>query len=305
METRVLRYFLAVAREQSISKASEVLFVTQPTLSRQMMDLEFELGAPLFIRGSRGKKLILTEEGKLLQKRAEEILLLISQTENEIRKTPETMTGDLYIGAAETPGFELIAGVISEMTHKYPQLRIHLYSANANDVLDRLEDGLLDFGLLVSNPPIGTSEYLQMPFQDQWGLLIGTEHPLSQETAISPQQAMDIPLLISEQTGSSHAFAGWLGRDLESLHIVCRYNLMYNAAFLAASNTGAVLCLRGLTPGLLQDQVRFVPLDPPLFAPVRLVWKSSLNLSDAAKTFLEEVRAALLLASQSEKQEKD
>lgn len=300
METRVLRYFLAVAKEQSISKASEVLFVTQPTLSRQMMDLEFELGAPLFIRGSRGKKLILTEEGKLLQKRAEEILLLISQTENEIRKTPETMTGDLYIGAAETPGFELIAHVISEITRKYPQLRIHLYSANANDVLDRLEDGLLDFGLLVGNPPIGTSEFLQMPFQDQWGLLLSTDNPLSQESVISPEQARGLPLLISEQTGSSHAFAGWLGRDLESLDIVCRYNLMYNAAFLAASDTGAVLCLKGLTPGLLHDQVRFVPLDPPLFAPVRLVWKSSLNLSDAAKTFLEEVKSALLLASHTE-----
>ena len=300
METRVLRYFLAVAKEQSISKASEVLFVTQPTLSRQMMDLEFELGAPLFIRGSRGKKLILTEEGKLLQKRAEEILLLISQTENESRKTPETMTGDLYIGAAETPGFELIAHVISEMTRKYPQLRIHLYSANANDVLDRLEDGLLDFGLLVGNPPIGTSEFLQMPFQDQWGLLLSTDNPLSQESVISPEQARGLPLLISEQTGSSHAFAGWLGRDLESLDIVCRYNLMYNAAFLAASDTGAVLCLKGLTPGLLQDQVHFVPLDPPLFAPVRLVWKSSLSLSDAAKTFLEEVKSALLLASHTE-----
>lgn len=295
METRVLRYFLAVAREQSISRASEVLFVTQPTLSRQMMDLEFELGTPLFIRGARGKKLILTEEGKLLQKRAEEILLLISQTENEIRKTPETMTGDLYIGAAETPGFELFATVIGDLTRRYPQLRIHLYSANANDVLERLEDGLLDFGLVVSNPPIGTSEFLQMPFSDQWGLLLSNDHPLSQETAITPEQACRLPLIISEQTGSSHAFAGWLGRDLESLNIVCRYNLMYNSAFLAASNTGAVLCLKGLTPQLLEDKVRFVPLDPPLLAPVKLVWKSSLNLSDPAKMFLEEIKSALLL----------
>lgn len=293
METRLLKYFLAVASAQSISKASEQLYITQPTLSRQMMDLEQELGVSLFHRRSKGRRLELTEEGLVLKQRAEQILTLMDKTEHELQDFGRTLAGDIAIGAGETPGFELIAKVCSAFCRQYPAVRIHLYSANANDVLEKMENGLLDFGLILGNPDLEGCDYLDLPFADQWGVLLGKDSPYARLPVIEKEQLINMPLIISEQIRSPAAFSGWLSRSLESLHIVCRYNLLYNAAFLAAQNTGAVLCLKGLIPSLLAEKTRFVPLHPPLHCPARFVWRSASTLSRPAAKFLEMLRAHL------------
>lgn len=293
METRVLRYFLAIAHEQSISAASEILFVTQPTLSRQMMELEQELGVRLFNRGSKGKKLTLTEEGLLLKKRAEEILILMDKTENEIKNTSEVLAGDLYIGAAESPAFELIARTCALFMKNYPQVRLHLYSANGDDVMDRLENGILDFGLVVGDIDLSGFEYLTFPRKDQWGLLLSTKHPLADQKVITPSDFEGLALIASEQSRSDEVFNGWLKRELQSMNIVCRYNLIYNASLLAAENAGAVLCLKGLISSCLRPAVRFIPLDPPLYANLRFAWKSSRDLSRQAKAFLDMLQVEL------------
>lgn len=293
MDIRTLHYFLVIAQQKSISAASEILYVTQPTLSRQMMELEKELGVRLFYRGSKGKKMILTEEGRLLKKRAEEILILVEKTEKELQHTSESLHGDLYIGAGETPAFEIIARVCSLFSETYPQVRIHLFSANADAILEKMESGVVDFGLLIGNPDIGSYEFLPVPVQDQWGIMVSRSVWDSDCTSITRQQLEQMPLIVSDQINSSKSFSGWFGRDMESLHIVCRYNLAYNAAFLAASGQGAMLTLKGLIPSVLYNRVRFVPLDPPMYAHLSLVWPSTRELSRPAAVFLEYLRNEL------------
>lgn len=177
MELRVLRYFLAVAKEESITNAAKALNVTQPTLSKQLMDLEAELGKQLLIRGKR--RTTLTEEGILLRKRAQEILELVDKTETEIAGSDEQISGDLYIGGGETAAMHLIAKVVSQMREAYPQVRFHFYSGNANDVTERLDKGLLDFGIIIGTAHIANYDYLQLPATDTWGLLMRKDSALA------------------------------------------------------------------------------------------------------------------------------
>lgn len=172
MEIRVLRYFLAIAREKSISGAAEYLNVTQPTLSRQLMELEEELGARLFLRGKRNRSLSLTEEGLLLRRRAEEIVALADKTEAEFHARDGFVAGDIYIGGGETDAMRLVARAARELQQKYPQIRYHLYSGNADDVSERLDKGLLDFGVLIQPVDIGKYDSLRLPALDTWGLLM-------------------------------------------------------------------------------------------------------------------------------------
>ncbi|WP_289220211.1 LysR family transcriptional regulator [Ileibacterium valens] len=286
METRVLRYFLAVAREQNISAAADTLFRSQPALSRQMMELERDLGVRLFNRGQKGRKLELTEEGLLLKKRAEEIMIHLEKTENEIKSSFEDLSGDLYIGAGESPSFDLIARTCTIFMKQYPNVQIHLYSGNADDVRHRLDNGILDYGLFIGNVLMDGLEYLTFTARDEWGILISSEHPLAEKSAIKPEDLNNVALLVSEQSRNDDLFTGWLRRELQSLNIVGRYNLVYNASLLAAENAGAVLSLKGLVSSCMRRELRFIPLDPPLYASLNLAWRSSHDLSRQARIFL-------------------
>lgn len=286
MDIRVLRYFLAICREQSFSAAGEKLYVTQPTLSRQIAELEQELGVRLFIRGTKGKKLTLTEEGKILKKRAEEMLILLEKTESELKVTGENLNGDLYIGCAETEAFNLPAAACSRFIKAHPSVRLHLYSANADDVLEKMDHGILDFGLLIGHKNLENYEFIQLPVTDQWGLLVPADSELAEKTDLVPEELYGQPLIISDQEQGNLAFTGWLKRDLESLNITARYNLLYNAAYLVEQKLGNALCLEGLVPAVLSQKTRFVPLDPPLKESIWFVWRSSASLSPQAKAFL-------------------
>ena len=185
MEIRVLRYFLAVAREENISRAAEFLHVTQPTLSRQLMDMEEELGAELFIRGKR--RITLTEEGMLLRKRASEIIALVDKTEAEFNTSGEIISGDIYIGGGETEAMHIIAKVAKRLQKHDYHVRCHLYSGNADDVTERLDKGLLDFGVLIEPANVKKYDFLRLPGVDIWGLLMRKDSPLAVKKTIAPE----------------------------------------------------------------------------------------------------------------------
>ena len=181
MEIRVLRYFLAVAREESISAAADFLHITQPTLSRQLIELEEELGVTLLNRNRKHRRITLTEKGMLLRRRAEEIVALADRTIAEINTSDESISGDVYIGGGETYAIRLIAKTLKQLQQDYPQIRYHLFSGNADDVTKRLDKGLLDVGVFIGSANLERYNYFRLPLVDSWGLLMRKDHPLAQQ----------------------------------------------------------------------------------------------------------------------------
>ena len=199
MELRVLRYFLAVAREESISDAAEFLHITQPTLSRQLMDLEEELGKQLLIRGKRNRKIMLTEDGMRLRKRAEEIVALADKTEAEFLAADDAVSGDVYIGCGESDAMHIIAKTAVKLRQDYPDIHFHLYSGNAEEVSERMEKGLLDFGIFITSSNIDKYDYLKLPAYDTWGLIMRKSDPLAAKNFITAQDLEELPLIMSRQ----------------------------------------------------------------------------------------------------------
>lgn len=284
MDIRVLRYFLAVAREESITKAADVLHMTQPPLSRQLKDLEDELGKQLLIRGNR--KVTLTEEGLILRKRAEEIIELAEKTKYEVRSSNNSISGDIYIGGGETKGFRLIAHVAERLRSTHPNIRFHLFSGNAEDVSDRLDKGLLDFGVFIEPADVSKYDFIRLPAKDRWGLLLRRDHPLAQKDGIAPEDLQGLPLIVSRQSLAHNELSGWLGKQFESLDIAATYNLLYNAALMAEENVGCLLCLEHIIPEYENSPLRFLPLIPKVEAGLALVWKKYQIFSKAAEVFL-------------------
>lgn len=290
MELRVLRYFLAVAREGSVTGAANFLHVTQPTLSRQIKDLEEELGTKLFVRHSHSVSL--TPDGMRLRKRAEEVVDMIEKTEAEFAVKEESVEGDVHIGAGETRVMRHVAEVIHELRKDYPNIHIHLYSGNLEDVTERLDKGLLDFGVLIEPVNLEGYDYLRLPATDTWGLLLRRDHPLARLPAIRPKDLEGVPLLTSRQRMVDNEFAGWLGREGHSLDTVGTYNLLYNASLMVTAGVGCALALDGLihTQG---TPLTFRPLEPRVETHLNLVWKKYHPLSQAAERFLAQFQETL------------
>ena len=291
MELRVLRYFLAVAREQSISGAANALHITQPALSRQLMELEQELSTTLFIRGSRGRPVQLTEDGMRLRLRAEELIALADRTAEELSGAEE-VSGVVYIGAGETEGMRLLASAAARLRARYPRMRFHLYSGIAEDVTERLDQGLLDFGVLVGESALQKYDYLALPASDVWGVLVRGDHPLARQEAVRAKDLHSEPLIVSHQALQNNELTGWLGKKAEELNIAGSYNLLHNAVYFVEAGLGAALCIDGLVDADSAD-LRFLPLEPPLRGQLRLVWKKHQIFSKAAKLFLEELQKEL------------
>lgn len=284
MEIRVLKYFLAVAREQNISAAAESLFLSQPTLSRQLKELEEELGKQLFIRGSR--KITLTEEGLLLRKRAEEIVELLDKTEQELSRSDEQVSGEIYIGAGETDGLRLIAKAAKELQEEYPQIAYRIISGDAVDITERLDKGLIDFALLLEPVDISKYSYLKFPVKDVWGVLMRRDCPLAQKKSISPRDLRNMPLIVSRQALDGSELTQWLKSDNEQLNIVSTYNLVYNASLMVDEGLGVALCLDKIINVSGDSSLCFRPLKPKLEVGMSLVWKKYQVFSKAAEKFI-------------------
>ena len=288
MDIRVLRYFLTIAREESISGAADFLHLTQPTLSRQIKELEEELGTPLLIRGNRN--ITLTDSGMLLRKRAEEILSLVDKTEAEITNPSESVSGDIYIGSGETQAIRAIAKIAKNIQEAYPQIRYHLYSGNADNVKERLDNGLLDFGILIEPSDIRKYDFLRLPSTDTWGLLMRKDSPLASKTAISPKDLWEIPLLCSGQSMVRESLSTWIGKNMDDLNIVATYNLLYNASIMVEEGFGYALCLDKLVNTSGNSSLCFRPLAPALEAHLDIVWKKYQVFSRASKIFIDHIQ---------------
>lgn len=288
MELRVLRYFLTVAREESISAAANALHITQPTLSRQLIELEEELGTKLFTRGKR--KISLTDEGMLLRKRAEEITDLVDKTQAEVAASDETVNGDIYIGGGETHAMHLIASVLKDLQQEHPGIRVHLYSGNAEDVTERLDKGLLDFGLLIQPTDVTKYQSLRLPAKDTWGVLMRNDCPLAKRESIKPEDLWELPLIASRQRLTSGSVAKWMKKDYEKLNLVATYNLVYNASIMVEEGLGYALCLDKLVNTTGNSALCFRPLTPSLESGLDIVWKKYQVFSKAADLLLERMR---------------
>ena len=273
MELRVLNYFLTVAREGGLTGASEVLHVTQPTMSRQIQELEEELGQKLFIRTTRS--MVLTPEGMLLRKRAEEILEMAERTKAEFFSMGSAVAGDVFIGSGETFALKKVTDLMAQIREDYPGIHYQIYSGNAEDVMERLEKGLLDFGVLV---------------EPRW------DHPLAQKDRIRREDLIGIPLIMSRQDMASQKigndYLDWFGNSYESLDIVAGYSLMYNGALMVKSGIGCAVGLDQVVNTTETSDLCFRPFDPPLEAGIVVIWKKYHVFSKPAEMLLEKMMAA-------------
>lgn len=292
MELRVLRYFLTIAREGSITNAANVLHVTQPTLSRQIHDLEEELGQRLFVRGSRNMSL--TAEGMILRKRAEEIISMVDKTEAEFHSMSNVVSGDIYIGGGETEAVKLIAQIVCELRSAYPEIHYHLYSGNAEDVTERLDKGLLDFGLLIQPADISKYDYFNIPARDTWGVIMRKDIPLAKKETIRKEDLLNVPLICSRQVISEerhrNEFAEWFGEDFDKLDIVTTFNLVYNAAIMVEAGVGYAITIDKIANTTESSSLCFRPLRPQLDSGLNVIWKKDQVFSAAAELFLEKLR---------------
>lgn len=301
MELRVLRYFLTVAREESITGAADFLHITQPTLSRQLMDLEEELGKKLLIRGNR--KITLTSEGRLLRKRAEEIIELVDKTADEFNSMEENLGGDIYVGGGETDAMKHLAKIAKNLQTDYPNIRYHLYSGNADDVMERLDKGLLDFGVLIEPVDVTKYRYINMPVKDVWGVIMRKDSPLSLKNSIKIEDLLSVPLLCSIQALKTkldkNEFLEWFGNDFEKLKIVTTFNLIYNATLMVEEGIGYAIGLDKIANTGADSNLCFRPLEPKLESGLVIVWKKYQVFSKAAEKFLERVQQEFVAASKS------
>ena len=280
MELRVLNYFLMVAREENITKAASLLHVTQPTLSRQLKQLEDELGVKLFERSSHN--IILTEDGMLLKRRAQELILLADKTKQEFQKE-EILTGEITIGSGELNGMSVLAEIISQFRQKHSQIRFDIYSGNADGIKERLEHGLLDFALLQEPVDIVKYEFTRMAIKDEWGIMVRKDHPLAKKSCVLPEDLIGIPLIVPKRILIQNELSSWFGDYADSINIVATYNLLYNSAIMVEKGVGTVLCLKLEAK---YDNLSFVPISPKLEMSSLLAWKNNQIFSPAVSTFI-------------------
>lgn len=287
MELRVLKYFLAVAREQSISAAADALHLSQPTLSRQLKELEEELGKPLLIRGAR--QITLTEEGMILRKRAEEILSLADKAVEEVSQSGEDVSGNVYIGAGETDAFHYLARAIAQVQQKYPNIRFHISSGDTSDVMDDLDRGLIDFGLLFGPANTQRFETWRLPVRDEWTVLMRRDSPLACKDKITPSDLWDKPIITNRHIREGDFFLNWLQKSITGVNIAATYNLLFNGAVMVEEGVGYALALDGIINVTGDSPLCARPLDPPMDAGLGLVWKRYQRLSQPAEVFLKKL----------------
>ncbi|MGT2949830.1 LysR family transcriptional regulator [Streptococcus cuniculi] len=283
MEIRVLRYFLEAARMQNMSKAAAQLHVTQPTLSRQIKDLEEELGHPLFHRSNHSVSL--TSEGEIFYQRALAIVGMVDRTIAEFEAMQGFQGGEICIGCAESEGIHLIAKAAKHLRQDYPNMIFHLYSGNFERVTDRLNKGLLDFALIVQEMDTSSYQMLPIPYQDTWGLLMPAHAPLAKKETLDIADLLDLPLIVSRQ-GFTDEMPNPIKKQEERLQIVATYDLIYNASLFVREGLGYALTFDHLVSTDANSGLVFRPIMPQITSPMKLIWSKQQPLSQAAQVFL-------------------
>ncbi|MDD2971706.1 MAG: LysR family transcriptional regulator [Lachnospiraceae bacterium] len=287
MELRVLEYFLAVAREQNITAAAESLHLSQPTLSRQLKDMEESFGKQLFIRGNR--KIILTEEGIILRKRAEEILDLVKKTEAEVTASDATISGDIYIGTGESEGVRLLIHAGMELQHAHPDIHIHTISGDAFDLIDNLDKGLYDFAVLWDPVDLSNYESIQLPYRDRISVLMPGDCALAQKELLSINDLIGLPIIMARQQLKNNAIDSFLRQQGDNLNVVATYNLMYNAFLMVQEGVGYAIGFDQIVDTSTERNLVCKPLYPITELSMNLVWKKYQVFTKAAHLYLHKV----------------
>ena len=287
MELRVLKYFLMVAKEESISGAANALHLSQPTLSRQLKDMEGKLGKQLFIRGS--KKIELTNEGRILKKRAEEIIALVEKTENEISVSDAHIAGDVFICAGETIGVRFLTMAAKRVRDNYSDICFRISSGDRTDVVEKLDNGLADFGLVFGSIDETKYEYIKVPNNDIWGVLMRNDSPLCDKSVIEPKDLYDKPLIVSRQADRTGIIKRLLLRPAYKLKIAATSNLIFNGALMVQDGLGYALCLESVIPFPESSGLVFKPLTNALSEEMHIIWKKDNVFSKASQKFFEEI----------------
>ncbi|MDO4279972.1 MAG: LysR family transcriptional regulator [Lachnoclostridium edouardi] len=292
MEVRILRYFLAVAREENITKAAEILHITQPTLSRQLNQLEEEVGVRLFERGSR--KIVLTNEGLLLRRRAEEIIALVDKTERELIIQEEVLEGTISIGCGELQAVQVLPELFRSFSEKYPQVNYDLFTANADQVKEQMEAGILDIGLLLEPINIDKYNFIRLPVKERWVVLMRPDDPLAQKEWVTAQDLERLPIIMARRSNVQNELANWFGSRFQNLHILFKSNFSTNAAIMVQDGQGYALIVEGVTGNLWdQNKICSRPLYPELLSTCVLAWKRQQPFSKATTKFLEHIKSVL------------
>lgn len=287
MELRTLRYFLAAAREENITKAAEILHLTQPTLSRQIIDLERELGVTLMLRGKNG--LTLTDDGIFFRQRAQEIVELADRLEKNFAERQGDISGMVVIGASEAVGGQTLAKLIKEFSGKYPAVQFTLYNETVDNIKDRLDKGLADIGLLLEPIDMTKYDYVRLSQQDTWGLLVRDDHPLTKKASLAAEDVASYPLILPLRENIRAEILHWLGRGEKDLKIPLFYTLLSNAALMVAEGLGCAFCMDGALAIRSDPRLRFIPLEPRRMTYSVLVWKKNNLFSTAASLFIQEI----------------
>lgn len=281
MELRILKYFLMVAQEENITKAASLLHVTQPTLSRQLMQLEEELGVKLFYRSNH--RIALTDEGLLLKRRAQEIIELTVRTEYEVSRKNGSLAGEIAIGCAEASNFAMMAEVMRTFRTNHPLVQYTVFSGIADDIKERIESGLLDIGFLTEPVNIDKYEFMRLPQKEEWGVLVKADSPLAAQENVTAKELLDVPLLIPQRNLVKSELASWFGKLYDKMDFAVTYTMLMNAAVMVRGGVGAALCLN---MGSVYSDLAFVPLKPALKTGTVLVWKKSQRLTAVVEEFL-------------------
>ena len=288
MELRVLRYFLMTAREENITRAAQLLHITQPTLSRQLMQLEEELGVKLFHRGKYNVSL--TEEGMLLKRRAQELVSLSDKTVSEFSRKDEILSGEISIGCGEARSMSFLSDCIISFRKKHSLVQFDIYSAIADDIKERIEKGIIDIGLLVEPVDIGKYEFLRLPAKEKWGIWVRKDSELAGKDAVTPEDLSKVPLITARREAVKNEIASWFGDYYDELNIVAAYNLGINAITMVRQGVGAALAF---DLGVSYDDMCFIPLSPVRETGSVIVWTKNQVLPTAAKMFIEHIKNAI------------
>ena len=285
MEIRGLRYFLMVAREENITKAVEILHITQPTLSRQLIQLETELGTKLFERSSHNIRL--TEDGMLLKRRAQELVQLADKTEQEFKRGEEQISGSIAIGSGETNNVQVIADIIRKFQSEYPMVQYDLYTANADDIKERIDKAILDIGLLMEPVDITKYSFIRLKRKERWGLLVSYDSELAGKSSVSAEDLLDVPVFLPQRPILRNEVEGWLGEYYDQIHVTGTYNLINNAAVMVEKNVGGAFCFRLENR---YDNLKFIPLSPALETGAVIVWKKAQVVSRTMHRFINYIK---------------
>lgn len=291
MEIRVLRYFLTVAREEGINRAAEVLHITQPTLSRQLSQLEEEMGVRLFHRGA--KKITLTNEGILLRRRAEEILSLVERTQQELTGQDELVEGRIVIGGGEMAAMQVLPEIIEGFREKYPLVTFDIFTGNADLVKEQMEKGLIDIGVLLEPIDIERFDFIRMKGKERWGVLMRPDDPLAKKEAVSAKDLEHVPLILPRRGNVKNEVSNWLGNSFQEQQVLFTSNLATNGALMVQRGLAYSLVIEGAIPFWDKEKIAYRPLSPELTANSVLAWKKQQPFSLAVTKFIEHTQCFL------------